>query len=462
MLIHPLSKQEVRRYENDEGRKKAESKLATYMELDFPEYPKPSDDTFRIQIPEASDFNERVDNCLLYSAYENRVDILITEDKGIHTKARRLGIDDRVFTIDEGRDFFETNTEKVVGLPSIQKLTVDELNIDDPIFDSLKNEYDNFVGWFEGHPERDAYVSWGPNEKIGAILILKPDEAEEIGDNPKLSKKERLKISTLKVAEERRGSKAGELLISIAIREAIRHGLEEIYLTHRIKQSDYLVKLISQYGFQQASQKSNGESVFLKRLTPGLGDDPDPFETSIRFYPSFYDGERVDKYLVPIRPQWHDKLFTAYEKRQPQILEFAGQFSSEGNSIKKAYLSNANIRKIERSDILLFYRSRDHQEITSLGVCERVEYDVTDPEEIREIVGRLSVFTDQEIEEIAGSPTVVIRFKWHFDLSDPIHYQLLREEDILKGGPQAIQELTETDYKFIRRRGGIDERFTIN
>lgn len=462
ILIHPLSKQEVRNYKNEQARKRAESKIATYAELTYPKYPTSSDTEFRKHVAEATEFNEQVDNALLYSVHTDRVDILVTEDKGIHEKARKLGIADEVFNIKGGCDFFASETEQVDGPPSIQNVTVGELDVDDPIFDSLKEEYDGFEEWFGNIPNRDAYVNWNPDGTIGAVLIIKPNEVEAIGEDPKLRKKERLQISTLKVAEERRGSKAGELLISIAVREAIHHDLEEVYLTHRIRENDYLVQLISRYGFRCASELPDGESVFVKRLTPGPGDDPDPFETSVRFYPSFYDGDHVDKFLVPIQPHWHNKLFTAYEKRQQKLSEYGGEFSSEGNAIKKAYLSKANIKRIKQGDLLLFYRSHDHREITSLGVCEQVHYGVTEEPKLQELVGRLSVFTDAEITEMAGTPTTVILFKWHFDLADPIHYQVLLDEGILAGPPQTIQELVEQEYKYIRRAGGIDERFIVN
>lgn len=461
ILIHPLSKEEVSNYENDEEREKAESKIATYAELTFPPSPSSLDSAFREKIDEGTDFNEQVDNALLYAVFCDRVDILITEDRGIHRKASKVGIEDRVFTIAEGRNHFQEDPPEVSGPPAIQKVNVGSLDVDDPIFDSLKGEYD-FASWFEGIPDRDAYVNWNPDGTLGAVLILKPDEAERIGDDPELPKRPRLKISTLKVAENRRGSKTGELLISVAIREAINHGHVEIYLTHRIQERDYLVQLISQYGFEKASEMDNGESVFVKRLTPGPGDDPDPTEVNVRFYPTFYDGENVKKFIIPIQPNYHSKLFTAYTKRQPKLSEFSGEFLSEGNAIKKAYLSNANTRKMSKNDILLFYRSHDNKELTSLGVCERVKYGVREASEIREIVGRRSVFTEYEIAERAKSSTTVILFKWHFDLENPIHYQVLRDEDILSGPPQTIMEIDEERYKYVRNEGGIDERFIIN
>lgn len=461
ILVHPLSKEEIQKYENKQGRETAESKIATYPELSFPSYPKPSDRNFRQEVPEADDHNEQVDNALLYAVYRDRVELLITQDQGIHDKAKRLGIDDRVLTIEQARDRFKEDRPAFGGPPSIEAVKVRDLKIDDPIFDSLKEEYD-FEGWFEDIPDRDAYVNWKPDGTLGAVLILKQNEAETIGQDPILPRRERLKICTLKVANSRRGSKIGELLISISIREAIQHGLEEMYLTHRIKEQDYLVQLISQYGFERASEKGDGEGVFVKRLTPGPGDDPDPMGVNIRFYPSFYDGGQVKKFLVPIRPTFHGRLFPTYEKRHPKLAEFSGQFLSEGNAIKKAYLSHANTRKLERGDILLFYRSHDHKEVTSLGVCERVEYEVTDTDEVQDIVGRRSVFSRREIEEMTESPTTVILFKWHFDLEDPLHYKVLLDENVLSGPPQTIQELGGKAYEYIREEGGIDGRFIID
>lgn len=461
ILVHTLSKEEIRNYENDERRETAESKIATYAELKLPKYPTSDDTEFREAVREANSFNERVDNALLYAVYSDQVDYLVTEDKGIHSKAEDLGITNSIFSIEEGRDHFEEEPPLISNPPSIQKVKLADLDTDDQIFDSLKEEYD-FEQWVDDHPDRDAWVNWNPDGSLGAILIIKPKEVEDVGDEPPLGKRERLKISTLKVAENSRGSKTGELLISIAIQEAINHETEELYLTHYRQEEDYLVQLISDYGFWKASEKSDGEEIYIKRVTPGPQDDPDPREAHVRFYPSFHDGEAVNKFLVPVQPVYHSRLFTSYDKRQPKLREFQGQFYSGGNAIKKAYLSHSNTRQIETQDILLFYRTEDHKSITSLGVCEQVEYGITDPQEIDDLVGRRSVFTKHEIKEYAASPTTVILFTWHFDLPSPIHYQELLDEGVVHGPIQTIQHMEHEAYKYVRRAGGIDERFTLH
>lgn len=462
ILVHPLSKEEVRNYENDKGRELAESKIATYAELKLPQYPSDSDTYFRDTIPEADTFNQSVDNMLLFAVYSDQVDRLITEDKGILDDAEALGVNDRVLSIKEGVDHFKDEPPLVSGPPSIQKITLKELDVDDPIFDSLKDEYDDFGDWIGRHPDRNAWVNRAPDGSLGAVLIIKPNEVEDIGDNLPLGKRERLKISTLKVAEDRRGSKTGELLISIAIQEAVNHEMEEIYLTHYIQPEDYLIRLIAKYGFVKQSETEDGESVFVKRVTPGPTDNPDPQEAQVLFYPSFYDGEAVDKFLVPVKPEFHSKLFTSYQDRQPKLPEFSGQFFSEGNAIKKAYLSHSNTRQLDPQDVLLFYRTEDHKSVTSVGVVEQVSYGVTDADEISDIVGRRSVFRRVDLEEYAEKPTTVILFTWHFDLQNAVHYQQLLDADVVSGPIQSIQRIEQRDYKYLRRAGGIDERLTVN
>lgn len=461
ILIHPLSKREIRNDGNADRRQKAESKVEAYVELEYPTYPSERDTQFRSEIKEVADFNEKVDNSLLYAVFKDKVEFLITEDGGIHEKALRLGLEDRVFTIEDGRDFFKEQPPEVYGPPSIERTRVGELDVNDPIFDSLKGEYD-FEHWFESISERTAYVSRENEGELGAILIIKPNEIENIGNNPPLGKKERLKISTLKVSKDRWGSKIGELLINISIREALNRGINEIYLTHYSEDRDYFVEVIRTYGFIKTSEKRDGEDIYIKKLTPGPSDNPSSLAATQQFFPTFCDWSRIKKFLVPIRPKWHSKLFTGYKKRQPKLQEFSGNFIPEGNAIKKAYLTNAKTRQIEPGSLLLFYRTTDEKEVTSLGVCEQVKYGLTDADDILRTVGRRSVFSDQEVEEMVSSPTTVILFWHNFDLENPVSYHGLLENEVLSGPPQTLQQIDEEGYKYIKREGEIDERFALD
>src|ERR1700743_1168962 len=96
--VHPLTAVELNRNLNPDTAKTMQVKLANYQVLKT-EAP-PND-----QVKKVSDAIDKVpndfdDTKLLNEVFSDRVDVLISEDKKIHTKAAMLGIGDRVFRID--------------------------------------------------------------------------------------------------------------------------------------------------------------------------------------------------------------------------------------------------------------------------------------------------------------------------------------------------------------------------
>lgn len=464
ILIHPESFAEIKRDSNIDRMNISLSKLNTYPILEYsPDQSKDDDFLTAVGIP--SKINDEIDDAILYSVYKDAVDFLITEDKNIHKKSLRLSIDDRVLCIDEGIDVFkkELSKEEVIKPPALKEDAVHNLDLSDHIFDSLKNEYGEsaFSDWFK-KCSREGRKCWVHNRidgSIGALLIRKI-ENEAIESNPPLPAKKRLKIATLKVTHI--GYKIGELFVKLAIDYAVKNNIDEIYLTHFTNpDDDFLVDLITEYGFYKAAIKDDGEEIFVKELLV----DKDkitsmhPLEISNMFYPSLYDGDKVNKFLVPIIPEYHRKLFTDYKGRQTSLLEHAGEFIVEGNTIKKAYLCNSRIGTLSPGDILIFYRS-EYSEITSLGVVEKVLYGLQDKDEIFRNVRKRTVYSMNEIEEKAEKPTLVILFKWHFHLSNPLKLNDLKTMGI--SYPQSIAKISNEKYLQIKIRGGIDERFTIN
>ncbi len=156
-----------------------------------------------------------------------------------------------------------------------------------------------------------------------------------------------MKIATLKVTHV--GNKIGELLLKISIDLTIQNDCDEIFLTHFTEENDRLVELISEYGFVKAGINSRGEEIFLKKLVPESQDiiGLPPHEIFKKYYPSFYDGPAVKKWIVPIYPEFHTRLFTDYRNRQTMLLEHAHEFIVEGNAIKKAYLSHSRIKQTQ-------------------------------------------------------------------------------------------------------------------
>lgn len=369
-------------------------------------------------------------------------------------------------SVEEGVTLFAKTTQNngVAGAPVLTYLPADTLDLDDPFFDSLKEDYEEFSRWWKkiSREGRKCWVYFDDDAAIGALLMYKfEDEAVELASAQALPRKKRVKINTLKVSQL--GYKVGELFIKLSVSYAQKNEVSEIYLTHYTKDQDALVSLIEEYGFKYAGLNPRGEEVFLKRLFPDKTELQalSAAEISKQFWPTFCDGNNVSKFIVPIRPEYHLRLFKEGEE-QTLLPEHAGEFITQRNTIGKAYLSHARTKKMSSGDILLFYRSRDQHEITTLGVVEKVSLGLEEADEIQKLVGKRSVYSIEEIEFIALRPTTVILFSWHLHLRTPVNLNELKRNKILKAAPQTVTRISHEKYLNLKIASGIDERFTVN
>ncbi|MBP1929147.1 rRNA-processing protein FCF1 [Methanolinea mesophila] len=466
LFVHPLSITELKNDKDDVRREVNLSKIRAYSIIDNPPNPD-KDRKYCGRVGEPRTEHDRIDNAILFCVYRNAVDFLLTEDRDIHKKAQALGIEDRVFLVSEALAFFNQQIprkDQIATPPALVQDYVYNLNIEDPIFNSLIADYTPFRQWFEeiSRKGRKCYVNRRSDGSIGALLIYKIEE-ESISSVPPLPKKRRLKIATLKVTHI--GYKIGELLIKVSIDLALGQDIDEIYLTHFIEPEDHLVELIQDFGFYQAAvlPGDRPEPVFVKHLKPNgpMIDSLQPVDISRMFYPSFYDGEFVGKFVVPILPEFHEKLFTDFRKgRQSLLPEYLGEFVIEGNTIKKAYLTQSRIKKLKPGDIVLFYRSEDIQGITSIGVVDEFHPDIS-PGEIMRIIGKRSVYSEEEIERSIKNRSIIL-FRHHFHLKDSIPLDKLMQAGVLNGPPQTIGEISQSSYEWIKINGGIDESFTVH
>lgn len=466
LVVHPLSVNELKNDKNESRRNVNLSKIKAYSILERP--PDPGTDAkYSHTVGDPKTEHDRIDNAILFCVYRNAVDFLLTEDREIHKKAQSIGIEARVFLVAEALEYFNQLIPPIVQLPTPPALVEDfvyNLKIEDPIFHSLIADYPSFRDWFAkiSREERKCYVNRRSDGSIGALLIYKLED-ESIPSEPPLPQKKRLKIATMKVTHI--GNKIGELLIKVAVDLALQHGIDEIYLTHFIEPEDHLVELIQDFGFYQAGtlQGQRPESVFVKHLKltePWLSLEK-PVEISRICYPSYYDGELVDKFIIPIQPEFHEKLFTDFRKRrQRQLLEYQGEFVIEGNTIKKVYLTQSRIRKLKPGDIILFYRSNDLQAITSIGVIDQFLPDNA-PADIMRIIGKRSVYSKEEIERSNVNRSIII-FRHHFHLKESISLDTMIREGIVNGTPQSITQINPAAYEWIKIHGGINESFTVH
>jgi predicted nucleic acid-binding protein len=464
IVIHPLSHQEIEGNKDEKRKQVMLSKIKTYPLLDYPPNPD-GDENYYQSLEISSQYRGKIDDSILYALFKNAVDYLITEDRGIHRKAAKLGLTDRVLLISEAiQDLAKFSIDdRILTTPALRVVPAHNLNFNDPIFDSLKQDYHPyFPQWFEKicREGRKCFVNYRDDGSLGAVLNYK-FENEFIDSVPPLPKERRLKLSTFIVSHI--GQRIGELFIRLAVEIAIQNRINEIYLTHFIKQEDRLVDLISEYGFKNVGLYKGKEPIFLKYLIApsNASSHISPQKISKLYYPSFYDGDKQQKFLIPIQPSYHRRLFTDYRRRQTSISEYFGEFYTEGNSIKKVYITHSKIQKIKPGDLILFYRSQDIRGITSLGVVEEVCTNLSDLEQIAPLVTRRTVYSRAEIEKMK-KPLTIILFTHHFHFTRSLGYKQLYESHILTGPPQAISELNDEKYKWIFERSGIDRRFTVH
>ncbi|QLC50423.1 hypothetical protein HWN40_09335 [Methanolobus zinderi] len=457
--IHPASLKDLGNDTDIERRKITSSKVHGYPIIPSPPIP---NDEFISLVGAPKNSHDENDNEILFSLQKNLVDFLITEDRGIRKKAFLLNLDDRVFSISSALAYFSSLHKRY--FPShtlLKKCYAHEVDIEQPFFDSLKADYgeEDFKLWYDKciNEGRECYV-YQIGDEVKAFLMLK-EENEPIETHIPIPAVNRVKIATLKV--DLTGSKIGELFLKIAFEYCVKNEIFEIYLTHFEIEDDTLIHVIRNFGFERVGELShNNEPVYLKKLLPE-NKDLGALEIARKYYPCFKDGENIRKFIIPIRPEYHDTLFPEYVKRQMKITDYC-EINIPGNTIKKAYLSDRYSSRLRTGDIVLFYRSHDQKAITSLGVVDQEPIRTNDQNEFKRIVGKRSVYSEEQLTEKADKNAFIIRFKHHFFLPDPMDLNELIHENILKGPPQSITEINHEKYLALKTGGKLDERFTIN
>lgn len=459
LIIHENSFKDIERDKNKRRKDIIKSKMNSYdilkTKFDFTQ-----DSKFCKLMNFKDSPNDYVDNSLLYSLLQKEVSFLITEDIRIHKKANRLNknffnFNERVFTINEALYYFKEETPRVPYY--IEKTTSNYLEIQDPIFDKLKKSYYGFETWFEKiQNERRRCLKYVHSDKsIGALLIYK-EENENINlDNSKLTPKNRTKISTMIVTNT--GYKIGELFLSWIIDYSLKNNKEEIYLTHFLDgQDDPLIYIIEEYGFKHVGYK-NGELVYIKEINPNkiyplidkCNEDCDYSKLSKEMYPYFYDGKNVNKYLIPIKDKFHNKLFLGSEQ-QTSLLNYMPNkedaIEIQMHTIKKAYISKANA-SLKPGDIILFYETPT-KGISEIGVVEKA-YKNLNYEELNNVVGKRSVYNTNELKEYEHRNNVILFI--HSKKINKISPNLLIDNNIIKAAPQSIQKISDFKYKKLKK-----------
>lgn len=449
LVYHPASEDDIRRDTNETRRNQTLSRLHQYSRLDG-RVPCPWNDANTNQ-------NDAADNEILYALYCEAAHALVTEDRGIHDKARARGLGDRVYTIQTADDWLRRLHEHIpVLLPSVEDRSLYELTpyLDSEFFDSLRAGYPPFNQWFrdKARENRKAWVTWESPGVLGAICIYAHQTDEPITQDGQVLNGAALKLCTFKVGDAVRGRKIGELFLKAAFQYASTNRLEHIFLHGDLDQHHYLFELLEDFGFEEVGihPGTNGRDVTYLKRHPALPptDDLQPFDYLRRYFPHYISGESVQKFIVPIRPEYHRVLFRDYQSPADRQFLLFEPGNTSGNAIKQAYLCHAQTKGIKPGDIVLFYRSEDEKAITSLGVVENYKA-LDDADEIARMVSRRTVYSMRDIRLMAKRPTKVMLFRLVHHFERPVGFDWLKESHIVNGYIQSITAIPHRSFERI-------------
>lgn len=444
VFAHPASVADIERDKDPQRKKETLSRLEKYPKIE--NVPEAKIDELETLFGGISKPNDLVDCQLLYALKRSCVNFLVSEDDGLHKRARQAGLNERVLSVNEANTtLLRLFQPESVFFPLIREVFVYNLDRNDPIFSSLRIDYDGnngkeFDEWLNKCclEQRKAWVVFD-NEKIAALCIFKNDNDKEHAEISYPS----LKVCTYKVAEDHRGNKLGELLFKTIFEYAKVNSFKSCWLTVFDKH-EYFVEFIKDFGFEFAGYKKSGELICKKPLLIPKNMPPiDPLKFHIKYSPHYYDDATIGKHFIPIKPEFHELLFPEIS---PQMT-FQGMLpkgSVPGNTIKKVYLCHSNSTKIKPGDLLFFYRSAD-QITTTMGIVERAAH-YEDANKILDIVGKRSVYTIKEITEMAKKPVLVIEFRQIQHFSKKPALKELISKGVLKAQPQSVSELPHENY----------------
>jgi ribosomal protein S18 acetylase RimI-like enzyme len=457
LLLHPDSLRELAGFKNNETRELRDVLLGKYVRLD----PAPAmAERVRVELGDVHPPNhDYVDHLMLSAVVANAVQFLVTDDGRIIKKASRLGIADRVFTVEDALALLTSLLGRTPQPPPLVEATkAYDLDSTDPIFDSFRKDYNTFDTWLVTS-QREQRKTWVIRDggNLAAVCIIKEHDDELQLGGPTL------KVCSLKVSESRAGRRYGELLLKTIFRFLDENGYEYVFLTVFEHHAE-LIALLEDFGFvRHEPDKASGERYYVKPLLPTAEQRAamPGLDFHVRFGPPALRLIEDDVFLVPIQPQYHRLLFPdAGPQDTPQQLEFDAavipprELRPFGNALRKAYLCNTSNRRLRPGSTLLFYRSWDEQAVTCVGVVEDTLVS-SDATAVAEFVGQRTVYSFQEIEAMCrGGEVVAIRFRQDRLLPEPIgHYEMV-SAGMASRAPQSVQRVPSEAIPWLTGRIG--------
>ena len=403
---------------------------------------------------------------LLNAISSNCVDLLISEDLRIHAEAESLNLADRVLDIDQFLEkVFADNPEMMdYKVLNVQKIPFNMIDLNDPFFLSLKNDYTGFAEWFQRKRNETAYITFNSkNGKLLSFLYLKIEGPEEnyADIQPAFPQKKRLKVGTFKVI--RNGFRLGERFLKIIFDNALKHKVDEIYVTifDRSDEQKRLIALMEKWGFTYWGKKGE-ENVYVRNFVPECDN-----ENANKTYP--FIPKNRDTYIVPIYPEYHTELLPDSILNTESPEDFV-EDSPHRNGISKVYVSRAWEPHPRKGDILVFYRTGGLYKgvVTTIGVVSDTRESFANKEKFIKYCLRGSVFPEKELEKMwdyKPQKPFVVNFLYVYSFPKRINMERLIDMGIFKGvndAPRGFYKISKDQFESILKETASEGRFIVD
>ncbi len=466
--IHPMSLEEIGKHQDPRVRSTFEAKLQSYQLLKTI-----APISTEVQQAGANDktVNDRIDTLLVNELYADRVDILISEDRGLRGKAAALGITHRAFTIESFLEKCISENPDLVDyrVLAVQQVPFGRVDVQTEFFDSFREDYGGgaFDKWFNKKADETAYVCH-EGEELVAFLYLKVEGIDEYyGDiEPRFERKRRLKIGTFKV--ELNGYRLGERFLKIVFDNGIKQKVDEVYVTifSRTIEQQHLIKILEDFGFKQWGTKTgaNGvEAVYVREMNPAF-DVENPKLT----FPYIRRSSRT--FLVPIYPAYHTSLLPDSILRTESPAGFIEQ-EPHRNAILKVYVCRSVFRDLIKGDTIVFYRTGGYFQgvATTVGIVDGVYKQPRDEADFINLCRKRSVFSDHELRGQwnynKNNRPFITGFLYAYSfprrptLKELIENGIVRDID---SAPRGFERITNEQFSKILDLSKTDLRFIVD
>jgi hypothetical protein len=262
------------------------------------------------------------------------------------------------------------------------------------------------------------------------------------------------------------GHKLGERFLKIVFDNALRAGVDEIYVTafRNTAEHDRLIRLLEDWGFVEFGTKGDdGEKVWVRDFTPAV-DLQNPRKT----FP--YVSRKTGKFIVAIYPEYHTELLpdSILKTEKPQEYE---DDKPHRNALSKVYISRSLERGLRPGDLVVFYRTADqgaayHTSVaTSIGVVQGVIDGIPDLATFIAACRKRSVFTDAQLKEFWDyKPHLrpfVLNFLFVYSLPKRPNLKALQENDIIKAAPRGFDRMSDDSFERLLKVSNAKTGFVV-